>query len=93
MLIVTRKPNEFILIGDRVTVRVVTVQDGAVELEVAVLNEVVKRESIPFDDEIQISEGIKVKVTEIISESRIRLGITAPRELEILRIPRVSDKN
>lgn len=81
------------MIGDRVTVRVVTVQDGAVELEVAVLNEVVKRESIPFDDEIQISEGIKVKVTEIISESRIRLGITAPRELEILRIPRVSDKN
>jgi sRNA-binding carbon storage regulator CsrA len=93
MLIVTRKPHEFILIGDRVTVRVVTIQNDVVELEVAVLNEVVKRESVKFDEEIQINEEIAVKVTEIISESRIRLGITAPRDVEILRIPRISDKN
>ena len=93
VLIVTRKRNEKILIGDTIVVRVVAVHHEVVELEVADLNKEVKRETVKFDEEIQINEGIKVKVTDIITGSRIRLGITAPRELKILRIPKVSEKN
>jgi len=93
VLIVTRKRDEKLVIGDTVTVRVVAVHHDVVELEVAVLNEEVKREAVKFDEEIRINEEVKIKVTDIISGNRIRLGITAPREFKILRIPRVSEKN
>lgn len=93
VLIVTRNRNEKILIDDTITVKVVAVHNDVVELKVAVLNKEVKREAVKFDEEIRINEDVKIKVTDIISGNRVRLGITAPRELKILRIPRVSDKN
>ena len=91
MLIITRKINDTIQIGENINVKVVKIEGDKVELEVT-LDGDIKNEVIKYDEEIQISQDVYIK-TNIISLYSIRLGITAPRNMNVIRIPKVSRDN
>jgi len=86
MLVITRKLNEKLQIGDNITIHVVNIHDGNVFLDITLSSGDVKCEVIGQDEEIEITEEVKVRAVEIMGSSKVRLGVTAPREMGIGRI-------
>jgi len=86
MLIITRKINEKLQIGDDITVQVVNIHDGNVFLDITLPNGDVKCEVIGQDEEIEIAEDVKVKIIYIQGRCQVRLGITAPGSMGIGRV-------
>jgi len=86
MLVLTRKLNEKLQIGDNITVHVVNIHDGDVFLDITLPSGDIECKVIGQDEETEISEDVKVRATEIMGTSKVRLGVTAPREMGIGRI-------
>jgi len=86
MLVITRKLNEKLQIGDNITVHVVNIHDGNVFLDITLPSGDIKSDVIGQDGEIEITEDVKVRAVEIMGSSKVRLGVTAPREMGIGRV-------
>ncbi len=86
MLVIARKLNEKLQIGDNITIHVVNIHDGNVFLDITLPNGEVQCEVIGRDEEIEISKDVKVRAAEIIGSSKVRLGVTAPGEMGVKRV-------
>jgi len=86
MLVIARKLNEKLQIGDNITVHVVNIHDGNVFLDITLPNGEIKCEVMRRDEEIEITEDVKIRAAEIIGSSKVRLGVTAPGEMGVRRI-------
>jgi len=86
MLVIARKLNEKLKIGDNITVHVVNIHDGNVFLDITLPNGEIKCEVISQNEEIEISEDVKIRAAEIIGSSKVRLGVTAPRSVGVKRV-------
>ena len=86
MLVITRKLNEKLQIGDNITVHVVNIHDGNVFLDITLPSGDIKCEVVGQDEEVEISEDVKVKAVEIMGSSKVRLGIAAPRSMGVKRV-------
>jgi len=86
MLVITRKLNEKLQIGDNITVHVVNIHDGNVFLDITLPNGEIKCEVVGQDGEIEITEDVKVRAVEIMGSSKVRLGVTAPGDMGIGRV-------
>jgi sRNA-binding carbon storage regulator CsrA len=88
MLVLTRCPSESILIGEDTEVTVLEVSDGRVRLRITSsrLDPPVREETLVFDDSVRVEESVQVRVVSLRPEGgRVRLGVTAPREIPVSR--------
>jgi len=88
MLIVTRKINDSIQIGENISVKVVNINGNVVELNVAMPDGDSKNAELKYDEQIEIRSDVSVKIINIVSRFVVRLGVTAPRNMKVIRIPR-----
>ena len=86
MLVITRKPNAKLQIGDNITVHLVNIQEGSVFLNILFSGGEVKYEVIGQDEEIEVTDEVKVRAALIEENRKVRLGITAPRDIRVRRI-------
>lgn len=93
MLVLTLKRNNKIEIGGVITIELIRIQEGKTHLKIIFSPEDTKQIVIGSNNEVQINQDIKVVVTEIVSSKKVRMGISAPRNLKILRFPRETDKS
>ena len=86
MLVLTRHPDESILIGDDVEIRVAEVRGESIHVRIATPNRVpvVREQVLRPDRPILIGDDIKVVLVEV-RGSKVRLGIAAPDDLPIRR--------
>ena len=89
MLSITRKINEMLQIGEDLTVKVVSIGDGQMELLVVSEKEETTHH-VAECEKVEIVPGVSV-LTKILSHYRVRLGIVAPRNMVIYRLPRERD--
>jgi len=88
MLVIKRKLNEKIQIGEYITVQVVKFHDDKVFLNITLPNGDVKCEVVSKDEEIHISEDVVIMARVIQDKCHVRIGITAPKSMFIKRIPK-----
>ena len=86
MLVLTRYPDESILIGDDVEIRVAEVRGESIHVRIATAKNVpaVREQVLRPDQPILIGDGIKVVLVEV-RGSKVRLGIAAPDNCRIRR--------
>ena len=77
MLVITRKLNQKIQIGDNITVHVVEIQEGKVFLNITLPSRDIKSEITGLDEEIEITEEVKVKIIHIQGRCQVKLGIAS----------------
>ena len=88
MLIITRKISEKLQIGDDLIVHVVNIRDDSVSLIITLPNGDVKSEVMSEDEKIHVTEDVIIMATEIQGKSQVRLGVLAPSNMFIKRIPK-----
>ena len=86
MLVITRKLNEKLQIGDDVIVHVFNIQEGSVFLDITLPNGDLKCDVVGQNEEISITEEVKVQVVEIQGKRKVRLGVTAPGKMGVKRV-------
>jgi carbon storage regulator CsrA len=89
MLILTRKSDESIWIGETICITVAEVKDKQVKVDIQAPGEFKGQFTMQSftqegDDKISIGESIHIKIVEI-RGNQVRLGIEAPSEFLILR--------
>jgi carbon storage regulator CsrA len=88
MLVLTRLPNEAILIGDDIEITVLAISGGSVRLRISCprMDPPVREETLRLDNLLSISGKVEVRVVSIRQEGgRVRLGVKAPRSIPIAR--------
>jgi len=88
MLVLTRHPNEAILIGDDVEITVLAIIGETVRLRISCprMDPPVREETLRFDNLLGISGKVEVRVVSLRPEGgRVRLGVKAPRSVPIAR--------
>ena len=87
MLVLTRHPDESILIGDDVEITVAEVRGESVHVRIATGKKApdVREQVLRPDRPILIGNDIKVVLVEV-RGSKVRLGIAAPDDLPICRV-------
>ena len=88
MLVITRKLNEKLQIGDDIIVHVDSIREDNVCLIITLPGGKEKREVVSANREIQVTEDVVIRATVIQGKSKVRLGITAPDSMAIKRIPK-----
>jgi len=86
MLVLTRHPNEAILIGDDVEITVLAIIGETVRLRISCprMDPPVREETLRFDNLLGISGKVEVRVVSLSPEGgRVRLGVKAPRSVPI----------
>ena len=86
MLVITRKLNEKLQIGDDITVQVINIRDDIVSLIITLPNGDTKGKIVSEDEEVQISDNVVITARSIQGKCQVRLGITAPKSMAIKRI-------
>ena len=86
MLVLTRHPNESILIGNDVEVMVIAVTGNSARLRIATprMTPVVREQVLHLDRSIAVGDDIEIMIVEV-RGCRVRLGITAPNDFPIRR--------
>lgn len=83
MLILTRKPNQGIIIDGRICVRIVAIEPGQVRLSVSAPSEVsIVHPSV--SQAIVIRSDITVRILDA-RRDRVKIGVEAPGGVRILR--------
>ncbi len=88
MLVLTRHPNEAILIGDDIEITVLAIINDTVRLRISCprMDPPVREETLRFDNLLGISGKVEVRVVSLRPEGgRVRLGVKAPRSIPIAR--------
>jgi len=88
MLVLTRHPNEAILIGDDVEITVLAIIGETVRLRISCprMDPPVREETLRFDNLLGISGKVEVRVVSLRPEGgRVRLGVKAPSSVPIAR--------
>ena len=88
MLVITRKLNGKLQIGDDIIVRVDSIRDDSISLMIRLPNGDVKGKIVSKNKEVHIFKDVAIRLTEIQGKSKVRLGITAPDSMAIKRIPK-----
>ncbi|MFC1783889.1 carbon storage regulator [Planctomycetota bacterium] len=88
MLVITRKINDITQIGENITVKVVKIKDGKVDFKITLLGGIIRDEVMVYNDEVQLDRDVKIKVVKIVGESKISLGISAPQDMAVVRVPK-----
>ena len=86
MLVIKRKLNEKLQIGENITVQVVDFHDDNVSLNITLPNGEVKSEVVGEKDKIQISNDVVIMARVIQKKHHVRLAISAPKSMAIQRI-------
>jgi len=86
MLVITRKLNEKLQIGENITVHVVKIHKGNIFLNITLPNGEVKCEVVNENEEIQVTEDVVIKATLNKWKHQVRIGISAPDSMAIKRI-------
>lgn len=84
MLILSRKANETIMIGDDVKLTVISIRDSKVKIAVKQLGVQNMLHTLKINEPLLINEDIKVMVT-VIRAGQARIGTEAPRSKPIHR--------
>jgi sRNA-binding carbon storage regulator CsrA len=89
MLILTRKSDETVWIGENICIMVTEVKDKQVKLDIQAPGAVKSQANIrsfskKLDDTISIGENISIKIVEVRGK-QVRLGISAPAKMLVLR--------
>ncbi len=87
MLVITRKLNEKLQIGENIIVQVINIRDDIVSLIITLPNGDTKGKIVSEDEEVQISDDVVITARSIRGKCQARLGITAPKNMAIKRIP------
>jgi len=91
MLVLTQKQNDKIEIGGKIIIEIL---GSKIHLNITSLPEGTNKELTCYpDEEIQIGQDIKVVITEIISSKKVRMGIIAPQDMGIVRLPKETEEN
>ncbi len=67
------------------------IQDGKVEFKITSMDGIIRNEVMEDNEEIQLDKDVKIKVVKISGDKRILLGISAPQDLAVVRIPTIVD--
>jgi len=86
MLVITRKPNQKLQIGDNIIVHVVNIDNGKIFLDITLPSGEVKCEVVRDNEEIQVTEDVVIRATVIKGKRQVRFGISAPDSMAIKRI-------
>jgi len=86
MLVIKRKLNEKLQIGEYIIVQVVGFHDDNVSLNITLPNGDVKCEVVSGKEEIQIIEDVAIMARVIQGKCHVRIGISAPKSMAIKRI-------
>ena len=87
MLTVSRKLNEMLQIGDDLTVKVVSLKEGKVGLAVFSSQRDIQHALIATDETLEINQDVRIMAKQFRSGKSVRLGITAPRNMVVYRLP------
>ena len=88
MLVLTRHPHQSILIGEDIEVTVLSISNNTVRLRISCprLTPPVREQSLRLEDIVRINDQAQVQVVMLRPEGgRVRLGINAPRSVNIAR--------
>ena len=88
MLVLTRYPRQSILIGEDIEVTVLAIANNIVRLRISCprLDPPIREEALRLEDKVRINEQAQVQVVMLRPEGgRVRLGVNAPREVNIAR--------
>ena len=91
MLTIGRKLNEMLRIGDDLTVKVVSMDEGKVGLTVFSSQGDIQHALIAVNETLEINQDVKIMATQFGGGKRVRLGITAPRDTVVYRLPAESE--
>lgn len=88
MLVLTRYPQESIVIGEDVEVTVMEVSGNTVRLRISSprLSPPVREETLRLENRVQIDDQVQVQVVMLRpAGGRVRLGVNAPPDVAIAR--------
>ena len=88
MLVLTRLPNEAILIGDDIEITVLTIVGDSVRIRISCprMEPPVCEETLRLDNLLSINGKVEVRIVSCRPEAgRVRLGVNAPRNIPIAR--------
>ena len=88
MLVLTRLPNEAILIGDDIEITVLTIVGDTVRIRISCprMEPPVREETLRLDNLLSINGKVEVRVVSCRpDDKRVRLGVSAPRSVPITR--------
>ena len=92
MLVLTLKQGNKIEIGGNLIIEMLGIQDGKIHLKIISSPRYIQKKVICyFNEEIQINKDVKIEATLV--NGKIRLGITAPRNMDIVRLPKGTVEN
>ena len=81
MLVLSRRKDESVMIGDNIEVKVLDIQKGQVKLGIEASRDVTLRR----DESVMVGDDLEVKVLDI-QKGQVKLGIEAPRDVTIHRM-------
>lgn len=91
MLVLTRKPGEAIQIGPSIVVELVSMSRYAAYLKISYPDGVSEQRLLRYES-VDLSPGISISIPDI-QRGQLRIGITAPREVKVVRTELLSEEN
>ncbi len=86
MLVINRKLNEKLQIGDDIIVHVVNIHNENIFLNLTLPSGELKCEVINENEKIQVTDEIVIRATVIKGKRQVRVGISAPVSMKIKRL-------